>query len=78
MVHYVGAKQERGDIADTIGKKNKVLFDKHKIPGTPTVFINGYKYPAQQYNYSDIEYYIDDIKQISKGSIRQEACTQCN
>lgn len=66
------------DVTDTIGQKNKILFDKYKIPGTPTVFINGYKYPAQQYNYSDIEYYIDDIKQITMESKRQEACSNCN
>ena len=66
------------DITKIVGQKNKTLFDKYMIPGTPTVFINGYKYPAQQYDYSDIEYYIDDIKQINMESKRQEACTQCN
>lgn len=66
------------DHVDTIRKENKLLFEKYKIPGTPTVFANGYQYPVQQYNYGDVKYYIDDIKQIIMESKRQEACTQCN
>jgi len=66
------------DLVETIGKGNKQLFEKYKIPGTPTVFVNGYRYPMQQYNYSDIEHYIDDIKQITMESKRKEACANCN
>ncbi len=64
------------DIAEEKGKTNKTLFDKFKVSGTPTVFIQGYKFPTQ-FDYKDIEFYIDDIKQLTGESKRQEACINC-
>lgn len=45
--------------------------------GTPTIFVNGYKYP-KQYEYSDMEYYIDELKKLNMESKRQEAGANCN
>jgi len=64
-------------VAQQINYENKKLFEKHKVAGTPTVYLNGYKYPIQ-YEYSNIEYYIDDIKTITRESKRQEACANCD
>jgi len=64
------------DIADSITTQNKQLFEKHKVAGTPTIYVNGYKYPSQ-YEYGDMEYYIDEIIKISTESKRQEACCSC-
>jgi len=64
-------------IADEIGKTNKGLFDKYKVAGTPTVYLQGYKFPAQ-YDYKDIEFYIDKIKQLTGENKRQEACANCH
>ena len=44
---------------------------------TPTIYVNGFKFPTQ-YEYSDIEYYIDEIKNLTRESKRQEACANCN
>ena len=44
---------------------------------TPTIYANGYKFP-NLYEYSDIEYYIYEIKNLTRESKRQEACTNCN
>lgn len=60
------------DIVARIGKRNKKLFAENQVAGTPTVFINGYKYP-EQYEYDDIEYFIEEIKKITLESKRQEA-----
>ena len=65
------------DVSKQIKDENKKLFEKHKVTGTPTVYVNGYKYPTQ-YEYIDIEYYIDEIKTITRERKRQEACTKCN
>jgi len=65
------------DVAKQVRDENKKLFEKHKVAGTPTVYVNGYNYPTQ-YEYSDIEYYIDEIETITRESKRQEACTNCN
>ena len=43
---------------------------------TPTIYINGYNFP-NQYEYSDMEYYIEDIKSLTRESKRQEACVNC-
>jgi uncharacterized membrane protein len=51
---------EEYSIAKQIGQANLQLFEKFKIAGTPTIFINGYKFP-NQYAYTDIQYYINDI-----------------
>jgi len=74
---YENRVPEGFDIAEQTGAENKELFEKFKILGTPTIFVNGYKYPSQ-YEYSDIEYYIEDIKSLTGESKRQEACTNCN
>lgn len=60
------------NIAAKIGERNIKLFAEYQVAGTPTVFINRYKYP-KQYEYDDIEYFIEDIKQITLESKRQEA-----
>lgn len=74
---YENDLPEGFDIAEVTGKTNKELFEKLKITGTPTVFIQGYKFP-NQYDYKDIEFYIDDIKKIHLESKRQEACANCH
>ncbi len=63
---------EENDIAAKVGARNKKLFAEFEVAGTPTVFVNGYKFP-KQYEYGDIEYFIEDIKQITMESKRQEA-----
>jgi len=63
--------------AEQIGIANKALFEKYKIEGTPTIYLNGYKFP-KQYEYGDIEYFIDEIKNLTMESKRQEACRNCN
>ena len=68
---------ERYKIAEQLGNTNNQLFKKHQIPGTPSIFVNEYEFPIQ-YEYSDLEYYVEDIKQLSKESKRQEACITCN
>ncbi len=65
------------NIAEQTDAENKELFEKFKIPGTPTIYVNGYKFPTQ-YEYSDIEFYIGEIKSLTMESKRQEACTTCN
>jgi len=69
--------QENYVVAKQVGEENKSLFEKYKVPGTPTIFINGYKFP-NQYEYGDIEFYIDEIKNLTRESKRQEACTNCH
>ena len=59
-------------IAETI----KELFEKVKIPGTPTIFVNGYRFP-RQYKVNDIEYFIGEITSLTMESKGQEACTHC-
>jgi hypothetical protein len=44
---------------------------------TPTIFVNGYKFSAQ-YEYSDMGYYIDELKKLNVESKRQEACANCH
>jgi uncharacterized membrane protein len=65
------------DVTETVGEENKKLFEKLKVTGTPTIYVNGYKYPAQ-YNYSDLENFMDELKQITVESKRQEACVNSN
>lgn len=70
------------NMVEEIVETNKKLFDEHKVAGTPTVYIQGYKFPAK-FDYSIIEFYIEDIKQLKRendlqGQLkRQEACTNC-
>jgi len=63
---------EIGEIAES----NKELFEKLKIPGTPTIFVNGYRYP-RQYKVNDIEYFTDEIISLTMESKGQEACSHC-
>lgn len=65
------------DITKTASEKNKKLSEENKVAGTPTIFVNGYKYP-KQYEYSDIEFYIDELKNLNVESKRQEACANCH
>jgi uncharacterized membrane protein len=69
--------QEDYDVAKQVGEKNKALFEHYKVAGTPTIYLNSYKFPTQ-YEYSDIEYYIDEIKNLTRENKRQEACANCN
>lgn len=64
-------------VAEQLGNTNNQLFKEYQISGTPTIFVNGYKFPTL-YEYSDMEYYIEDIKQLSMESKRQAASTTCN
>ena len=68
---------EEYNVALKVAETTKSLFNEFKIAGTPTVFVNGFKFP-NQYDYSDLEYFIDDIKQLTRENKRQEACTNCN
>jgi hypothetical protein len=72
-----GITPEHYNVAEEIGNKNKQIFEKYQIAGTPTIYVNGYEFPGQ-YEYSDLEYYIEDIKQLTMESKRQEACVNCN
>ena len=74
---YENGLNEDVELTKQIGEENKALFEEHKVAGTPTIFVNGYKFP-NQYEYSDIEYFIDEIKNLTRESKRQEACTNCN
>ncbi len=60
-------------IAETI----KELFEKVKIPGTPTVYVYGYRFP-RQYKVNDIEYFTDVITSLTMESKGQEACSRCS
>jgi uncharacterized membrane protein len=51
---------EEMNLAHQIGEQNGKLFEDARITGTPTIFVNGYKFPVQ-YQYSDLYYYIDDL-----------------
>ena len=55
-----------------IGEENNQLFQKYKVKGTPSIYVDGYKFP-KQYKFDDIEHYIDNIKQSTRESKRQEA-----
>ncbi|NQU34134.1 MAG: thioredoxin domain-containing protein [Bacteroidetes bacterium] len=65
------------NIAQQIKEKNNALFKKYQILGTPTVYVNGYKFP-DFYDYNDIENYTDEIKLLNQESKRQEACANCD
>lgn len=47
------------DIAK-ISRENNNLYYEYRVTATPTIYVNEYKYP-QQYEYSDIEYYMDEF-----------------
>ena len=65
---------EQFNIAQQVGNENIKLFEKYQVAGTPTIFVNGYLFP-KQYEYGDIEYYFENIKQLTWENNRQEACT---
>ncbi len=54
---------EEYKVVEKIGEKNAELFKKYEIPGTPTIYLAGYKYP-RQYDYDEIENYISNIKEL--------------
>lgn len=64
-------------ISNEVGKKNKKFFEKYKVTGTPTVYVQGYKLPVQ-YDYNDIEFYLDEVKSLTEENHRQEVCAKCN
>jgi len=35
------------DITEIVSEENKKLFEENNVAGTPTIFVNGYKYPGQ-------------------------------
>ena len=61
---------------EKIAESSSELFEKLKIPGTPTVYVNGYRLP-QQYKVNDIEYFTDEIISLTMESKGQEACSHC-
>ncbi len=63
---------EIGDIT----KSNRKDFEILKIPGTPTFYLNGYRF-LREYNVSDIEYFTKEIKSLTMESKGQEACSHC-
>jgi len=63
---------ENFNTAEQVREANTDLFEEYQVEGTPTIYVNGYKFPSQ-FEYSDLEYYIDDLKQIIMESKRQEA-----
>lgn len=63
---------KENELAAKIGDMNKKLFAEYQIAGTPTIYVNGFIHP-NQYDYSDLEYFIDDIIQTTMESKRQEA-----
>jgi len=65
------------DVTETIAVENKKLFETLKVSGTPTIFVNGFKYP-EQYEYKEMEYYMDELKKLNTESKRQEACANCH
>ncbi len=60
------------NIATQAETENKQLFETYHIEGTPAIYVNGYKFP-NQFAYTDLEYFVDDLKQITMESKRQEA-----
>jgi uncharacterized membrane protein len=55
---------EQFRIAEKIENENNNLFETCKITCTPTIFLNGYLFP-NLYEYKDIEYYVENIKQLT-------------
>ncbi len=60
------------DLAQKISGKNNDLFKQYQVKGTPTVYVNGYKFPGY-YKYSDLEFFIDELKELNRESKKQEA-----
>ena len=67
---------ENYDVTESVAVENKMLFDTLNVSGTPTVFVNRFRYP-KQYEYKDLEYYIDELNKLNMESKRQEACANC-
>lgn len=76
-LYYNEIIPEQLNISQQIGKENSQLFDRFKVTGTPTIFVNGYLFP-RQYSYSYIEYNIENIRKLTGGKKRQEAYTISN
>lgn len=49
------------DIFETVQNRHRELFKKADISATPTVLVNGYKYP-KEYQIKDIVYFIETLK----------------
>lgn len=64
----------KDDIINTTQIFKAKLFEQYRVSSTPTIFVNGYKYP-HDYNLHDIELYIDRIKEITNERKWQEACS---
>jgi len=62
---------------EKIAKNNNELFEKVKIPGTPTIYVNGYRFP-RQYKARDIEYFTEEITSLTLERKGQEACSHCS
>ena len=50
---------------EKIKEKNGKTFERYLVHSTPTIYLNGFRFP-NQYTYSDIEYFIDDLKELIK------------
>ena len=61
---------------EKIAESSSELFEKVKIPGTTTVYVNGYRFP-RQYKARDIEYFTTEIKSLTMESKGQEASACC-
>lgn len=69
---YENLVTDNFEISKQIRDQNKELFEKYEVPGTPIVYVGGCEFP-NQYEYSDIEYYLDEIINLAKKDKRQEA-----
>lgn len=61
---------------EKIANSNKEFFKQFKITGTPTIYVNGYKFP-RQFKVSDIDYFTEEILSLAMESKGQEACSHC-
>lgn len=60
------------NVFQLIAEENNNLTDQCKVFGTPTIFVNGYKLPAQ-YGSADLEFFIYDISKMEIENKKQEA-----
>lgn len=58
--------KDANEADDSILKTNQEYFKMHNISGTPTILVENYIYP-KDYNINDLEFYIDDIRQLLTG-----------
>ena len=74
--HNINVDKMKVSISE-LTRSMKELFEKVKIPGTPTVYVNGYRLP-RQYRVNGIEYFTTEIKSLTMESKGQEACSRCS